>query len=236
MKPALAEATSIRDSLEAFVAGVEEEFDQLKQVLDEEALSSFRETEYPEWVANAMSAEAIPVSPGKGKNKESSRVLIEFCCHPESELGKLASESGVTCHRLSKDWANLEDPNILEQVIQIVRKSPNCHLHASLPCTVWSTWQHVFCHTQGEKYVQRLLRRRRKAVELFKNFVAVATEVRKHGGTVPCPSNGYATALAGCAKKCTNSSLLFSLRLPTWLCFWTHARRKISQEAVENRY
>ena len=72
VKPALAEATSVKDSLEAFIAGVEEEFDQLKQVLDEEALSSFRATEYPEWVANAMTAEAIPASPFKGKNKESS--------------------------------------------------------------------------------------------------------------------------------------------------------------------
>ena len=184
VKPRLAEAAEVRDSLEAFIAGVEEEFNELKQALDEEALSSFMKTDLPERIASALAAEAIPASPSQTKNKESSRVLIEFCCHPESELGKLAGENGITCHRLSRDWANLEDPNIIEQVVQIVRKSPNCLLHASLPCTVWSTWQYMSSHTQGEKYVRRLLNRRRKAIELFKNFVTVATEVRKHGGTI----------------------------------------------------
>ncbi len=125
--PRLEEAIEVRDSLEAFIAGVEQEFNELKQALDEEALSSFLKTELPERIASALTAEAIPASPSQGKNKESSRILIEFCCHPESELGKLAGESGITCHRLSRDWANLEDTNIINQVVQIVRKNPNCH-------------------------------------------------------------------------------------------------------------
>ena len=41
VKPRLAEAAEVKDSLEAFIDGVEEEFNELKQALDEEALSSF---------------------------------------------------------------------------------------------------------------------------------------------------------------------------------------------------
>ena len=79
--------------LEEEADGVEEEFNELKQALDEEALSSFMKTDLPERIASALAAEAIPASPSQAKNKESPRVLIEFCCHPESELGKLPART-----------------------------------------------------------------------------------------------------------------------------------------------
>ena len=76
------------------------------------------------------------------------------------------------------------DPEQVEKLVKDVKSTPGCHLHASLPCTVWSTWQHINCRKKGEKYIRKLEIRRGKSLKLFSNFVKVATAVREGGGTI----------------------------------------------------
>ena len=115
---------------------------------------------------------------------EQKRVVYEFCCDKNSELGKVAGDHNINCVRLSKEAADLFDHSQVERVIGQIRKTPGCHLHASLPCTVWSTWQHINCRKKGPDYIRRLENRRHQSLILFDHFVEVATAVRQGGGTI----------------------------------------------------
>ena len=76
------------------------------------------------------------------------------------------------------------DPFQVEKLIKDIHSTPGCHLHASLPCTVWSTWQHINCRKKGAAFIRTLERRRMHSLKLFSHFVQVATAVRQGGGTI----------------------------------------------------
>ena len=83
---------------------------------------------------------------------ERKRVLYEFCCSKDSEIGKVAEENKIQCVRLCKEHTDMYNVDHIERLCRQIEDTPGCHLHASLPCTAWSTWQHITCAKKGDKY------------------------------------------------------------------------------------
>ena len=106
------------------------------------------------------------------------------CCANDSELGKVSSDHNINCVRLSRETSNLFDHAQIKSLVKQIHSTPGCHLHASLPCTVWSTWQHMNCRKKGVEYINRLEARRDRSLKLFAHFIEVATAVRQGGGTI----------------------------------------------------
>ena len=92
--------------------------------------------------------------------RDSDTVLLEFCCSPDSELCKTAEDHGIKYLRLNQSFADLTDPASIEQIIYWIPEQKRVHLHGSLPCTVWSSWQHMSVAKYGEACSKRLKKRR----------------------------------------------------------------------------
>ena len=96
----------------------------------------------------------------------------------------MSEDHNIKCGRLSKETTNLFDHVQIRSLVKQIETTPGCHLHASLPCTVWSTWQHMNCRKNYVNYINRLEERRKRSLKIFAHFVEVATAVRKGGGTI----------------------------------------------------
>ena len=130
---------------------------------------------------------ACPAAPSRSRpnnTQEAHKVLVEFCCAPDSNLCETASNKGLKTLRLCESFGDLHDPAVIEQLVDWARQQDAIHLHGSLPCTVWSAWQQMAVHKYGQKYAIRLQHRRQKSLELLDNFVRLATVVREKGGTI----------------------------------------------------
>ena len=110
-------------------------------------------------------------------NPERRRTVYEFCCSKNSELGKVAANNGIQCVRLCKEHTDMYNSEHITSLCKLIDDTPGCHLHASIPCTVWSTWQHVDCAKKGDWYRAELAMKQRKSLKLFENFVRAATAV-----------------------------------------------------------
>ena len=151
--------------------------------------------------------------------------LIELCTHPDSSLGRVAKDhySQVQVHRICKD-KDLSWRSTGEQLKEAIIDAPGSSLHASLPCTVWSSWQNMSIHTQGKAYHRRLKTRQRHAVRLLRHFIELAEVVLAGGGQVSfewprhCPGwqrqelidfihrhQLYSVSVDGCECGLTNS-------------------------------
>ena len=118
----------------------------------------------------ACAAYKVPKGSSRAAKVDSKTPFIEFCCAADSELCKTAEDYGVPYLRLNKKDADLEDPSIILQVLDFVKRHPRCHLYGSLPCTAWTSWQNMSIHKFGEKYIKRLMRRRQRSLKLFSDF------------------------------------------------------------------
>ena len=97
-------------------------------------------------------------------------MIYEFCCSIDSELGKVAGDHNTKCVRMSKENANLFDHVQIKNLVKQKDATPGCHLHASLPCTVLSTWQHMNCRKKGVWYINWLEERRKRSLKMFAHF------------------------------------------------------------------
>ena len=78
----------------------------------------------------------------KGRHSlKGSRVLFEFACDKDSNLGNVGAEHGLQVIRLCKEHVNLEDPASIEQLIDQAKALPGCSMHCSIECRLWSQWQ-----------------------------------------------------------------------------------------------
>jgi hypothetical protein len=111
-------------------------------------------------------------------------MILEFCCDPNSNMGKVGAEMGLTVCRLFKEVFDLSKPAVLKQILSFVRDYLGISLWGSLPCTIWCNWQHMNAHKHGEPYIKKLKARRSESMRLFASFVTVARAVRKSGGSI----------------------------------------------------
>ena len=111
-------------------------------------------------------------------------MVIELCCSENSQLGITASEyQDVVVIRITKN-EDILNPQTQKMLFELVKKYPGIHLHASLPCTVWTSWQNMCMHIYGEKYIKELHERREESVRMVSFFIELATLVMDMGGHI----------------------------------------------------
>ena len=99
-----------------------------------------------------------------------------------SNLGNAAKEyKGVNVFRITKDH-DFSDPGVFAALKQEVKSRPECSLHGSLPCAVWSTWQNMAVARYGEKYKRKLEARRRESVKFALRSLVFAASSSALGG------------------------------------------------------
>ena len=129
--------------------------------------------------ATAMSSEAT-----KGRHASSGgRVLFEFCCDEESNLGKVGEEVGVQVIRLCKESIDLSDDQAIDQLCEQVKALPGCSLHRSIECRPWSAWQRLNMK-KHPRLCEKINKDREESLLMIARFIKVAEIILDQGGHV----------------------------------------------------
>ena len=112
--------------------------------------------------------------------------LLEICTSPNSNLGVAASQftdSKVTVIRVTES-DDFSKRSCVDWVCTYLKEHPGASLHGSLPCTVWSAWQYMAIKRNGDKYLEKLQRRRAQSTQLLRSFIKCAELCMSLGGEV----------------------------------------------------
>ena len=132
-------------------------------------------------------ARAIPSPvPRKMITPPSDRRLVEYCCGPDSLLGRTSKDqSGCAVVRLTVD-NDLTTEEGLQHAMEAVKSAPEgqyVHLWASMPCTAGSPWQAMNLHRHpGAR--EKIDKDIKTHEILMDNFVKVAEAVKERDGDV----------------------------------------------------
>jgi len=74
--------------------------------------------------------------------------LVETWCDKESPLGTVGDVMGRKVYRFTAE-DDLSSPATIQRALQTTRGNPGSHLHGSLPCTPWTSWQRLNLHRGG---------------------------------------------------------------------------------------
>ena len=109
--------------------------------------------------------------------------LLEGWCAPDSALGK----TGERCGRRVLRYTEKEDLSKAETVnaaAREVRNHPGCHLHGSLPCTPWSSWQKLNLARASDAAKEKIYKSRKQSLEFIDSFTRIAKVALARGGSV----------------------------------------------------
>ena len=109
--------------------------------------------------------------------------LLEGWCAPDSALGK----TGERCGRRVLRYTEKEDLTKIETVnaaAREVRNNPGCHLHGSLPCTPWSSWQKLNLARGSDAAKEKIYKSRKQSLEFIVSFTRIAKVALARGGSV----------------------------------------------------
>ena len=110
--------------------------------------------------------------------------LLEVCTSDTSNLGVVAEEyKHVEVIRVTKDQ-DFTKRSTFKELMHRLESNPGMSMHGSLPCTVWSSWQTMNCHTQGAEFTTKLNVRRRASARLVRRFIQLAEVAIAGGGHV----------------------------------------------------
>ena len=120
----------------------------------------------------------------------SQPVIIEFCCAPDSEVGKvdkvrLRGESerpGCRVIRISKEDCDLTTSGGARKALSIACENPGALLLTSLPCTAGCPFWNLNIHRPGGK--ARLREHKRQLRLMLEAWRPVAWTVRELGGCI----------------------------------------------------
>ena len=115
---------------------------------------------------------------------EKPTVLIEWACSDNSELGVQGTKLGIVVIRLTKRDTDLSTAAGLALALQKIEQNKGCHMHGSLPCTAWCSFQRLNEYLYGEQYTLDLDRRKSRSIRMLKNFIVAAKAIKKNGGTI----------------------------------------------------
>ena len=131
--------------------------------------------------------------PNKRNRKKNERLkgvgpdspLFEFACDPESQMGITSEMYGVPHVRLSREFGDLTDPEVIAQLDYQIWESPMApNLWGAIPCTSGSPWQFINSSKGGASFKAYLRRQLTKSKQMFASFRGRAELVLSRGGTV----------------------------------------------------
>ena len=109
--------------------------------------------------------------------------LVEGWCSPQSPLGEFGEIHGRTVHRFTAD-DDLSKESTIQCALRLARNSPGSHLHCSLPCTPWTSWQRLNLRKGGPATRARIERMRAASLQYVKTFTRLARCTLSRGGSV----------------------------------------------------
>ncbi len=131
-----------------------------------------------------LGASAKPFEATKGHHTSSGgRVLFEFCCDEESNLGKVGEEHGIQVVRLCKESIDLSDDLAIDQLCEQIKAMPGCSIHGSIECRPWSTWQRLNMK-KHPRLCEMIAKDREESLRMIARFIRVADIVLAQGGHV----------------------------------------------------
>ena len=124
----------------------------------------------------------------KQQRCEGYGIFIECCCDPNSGLGAVSGRIGVKHIRMTEDFGNLCDENVVNQLLDLDRlKEPEfagVDLWGSLPCKPWTNWQQMNIWRYGKAYLKKLMKQRAQSRKMLSSFLRIARVVLSNGGRV----------------------------------------------------
>eukprot|EP00435_Cladocopium_sp_Y103_P049186 s601_g14.t1 len=113
--------------------------------------------------------------------------LIEFCCSPDSNLGKVSQSVGVSHIRLTKANGNVAELEVQSQLLEVLDSDAmnGVDLWGSLPCNPWSSWQRLNLRRLGPEFRKKLMAQRLESRKLLKFFFQLAEIILNRGVHVP---------------------------------------------------
>ena len=170
----------------------------------------------------------------KSNSLSYSGCCIEFCTFEDSNLGVVLGEHKLDILRLTTDFYDCSDDKLQSELREQVKQTPGVDLWGSIPCTAWSTWQHMSLHVQGPEYVETLHKARLLSRKILRNFIKLADIVLENGGRVAFEWPRYATGwhLAELQNFIVKYNL-FSSRMR----FWNERRQRSTHfQTMESRH
>ena len=109
--------------------------------------------------------------------------LVETWCDKESPLGTVGDVMGRKVYRFAAE-DDLSNPATIQRALQTTRGNPGSHLHGSLPCTPWTSWQRLNLHRGSQATKDRIARIRLQSLEWVKTFTRLGKATLAGGGSV----------------------------------------------------
>ena len=106
--------------------------------------------------------------------------LVELCCDPDSELGKLAASYGLESLRITQN-DRFETPAGVQKARSFLETRRGGDAWAAVPCTAWCTWHYINEKRLGPAFCSRLAWRRRQSLKLVAN-AGLCFEAAQEGG------------------------------------------------------
>ena len=132
-------------------------------------------------VSNAKQQAPPKRSLSKGSG---SGTMFEFCCDPDSMLGRVNEGLGINHFRLTSKNSNMADSVQCDSLLELVAQFPGCDLWGSIPCSEWSSRQPFNSNRDQPEIKKKLKGKRRLSIKMLRNFIKVAEQVLCQGGTV----------------------------------------------------
>ena len=126
-------------------------------------------TDVPAVVVLAMTATHMP--------------LLEAWCASDSELGVVGQRRGRQVIRYTRD-DDLSKPATITRALKDVRTRRGTHLHGSIPCTPWTSWQRINLHKARPETRERILKERAESLKYVATFQRIAKAALNRGGSV----------------------------------------------------
>ena len=136
---------------------------------------------------NSMTSIAKPsINSNFGNSSPEARKIdmFEAFCADDSSIGKIAPQFGINVCRFSLKTLNLGTKSGTQLALAQIRANAGASMHSSLPCTPWSTWNHMNSHKYGKAFTDKLESKRDQSFMMLNNFFLLAREIIALGGDV----------------------------------------------------
>ena len=109
--------------------------------------------------------------------------LVEAWCAEDSELGKVGEKRGRRVIRYTAA-DDLSDPGTIRNALNDIRTRRAVHLHGSIPCTPWTSWQRINLCQAAPETRDRIMAERAASLEYVKTFERLGKATQARGGSV----------------------------------------------------
>ena len=109
--------------------------------------------------------------------------LCEAWCAEDSELGRVGERRGRRVIRYTAA-DDLSDPDTIRNALNDIRTRRAVHLHGSIPCTPWTSWQRINLARASQETRDRISAERATSLAYVRTFERLGRATLARGGSV----------------------------------------------------